>query len=445
MTSLRLFFFCLALGFAHLPAHSAAAHKAIAKPVAARSVPAKVAPKPTAPTASINAATAAVLRETSAVRGLKIMRPVPTAAISRPQIEAMLTREMNVQTTSRQVHGSELMLRVLGMVPNNFQLRPFYLKLLTEQVAGYYDPKARAFFTANWVDARAQKIVMLHELTHALQDQHFNLRRFQNWPRGDSDAQLAASALVEGDAMQAMVVYLQKRPLEAVGLLGASLQSSLGGTAELNNAPRSLRESLTFPYERGVQWVGQLYQRGGWAQVNRAFTQLPLSTEHILHIDAYLKREKPVEVRVPDIASLLGKGWNRVDEDVNGEWGNYLILDEFLKNDTESRRAAAGWGGDRYAVYEGPGGAACVVMLTAWDSKLDASEFFNAYTQRTTARATQQKLTVQNIKAGLKPNQRLARFGQQQTFIELRGNRVLVVEALPQTVSPQKVASLLFK
>jgi hypothetical protein len=385
------------------------------------------------------------LRETSEVRGLKVLRPVPTASVSRSQVEQMLTSQINAQVTTSQMRSSELMLRVLGMVPPNFQLRPFYLKLLTEQVAGYYDPKARAFFTANWVDAGAQKLVMLHELTHALQDQHFNLQRFQNWPRGDSDAQLAAASLVEGDAMQAMVVYLQKRPLEAVGLLGSTLKAGLGGSEQINNAPRSLRESLTFPYERGVQWVGQLYQRGGWAQVNRAFTQLPRSTEHILHVEKYLAREKPVVVRVAEIAPLLGKGWSRVDDDVNGEWGMYLILDEFLKNDETSRRAAAGWGGDRYAVYEGPKGTACVVMLTTWDSKQDASEFFNAYVQRTTARATQQKRTLQSIKAGMTATQRLWRSGKEQTFVEQRGNRVLVIEALPQSAPLQKIAAALLK
>jgi hypothetical protein len=456
MTTFRPLLFCgLALGFVQPSAYSVtsavttatdAAKKAAAvKRVPSEPVPRRTSPKPTAPTAVNNAATAAILRETSAVRGLKVLRPVPTAALTRPQIEQMLSRQINAQITSGQIRGSELMLRVLGMVPQNFQLRPFYLKLLTEQVAGYYDPKARAFFTASWVDARAQKLVVLHELTHALQDQHFNLRRFQNWPRGDSDAQIAASALVEGDAMQAMVVYLQKRPLEAVSLLGATLQSGMGGSEQINNAPRALRESLTFPYERGVQWVGQLYQRGGWAQVNRAFVQLPLSTEHILHIDKYLAREKPVAVRVPDITSLLGKGWSRIDDDVNGEWGTYLILDEFLKDDTLSRRAAAGWGGDRYAVHEGPKGAACVTMLTAWDSKQDATEFFNAYLQRTAARATQQKRALQNLTAVSNANLRLSRVGKEQTVVEIRGNRVLVVEALPLSLRHQKITARLWK
>jgi hypothetical protein len=172
---------------------------------------------------------------------------------------------------------------------------------------------------------------------------------------------------------------------------------------------------------------------------------LPLSTEHILHIDSYLKREKPITVRVLEIAPSLGKGWKRVDDDVNGEWGMYLILDEFLKNDELSRRAAAGWGGDRYAVYEGPRGAAVVAMLTAWDSKQDATEFFNAYMQRVAARARQQKQTLQNVSDGIKANQRLWRTAKAQTFVELRGNRVLVIEAAPQTALMQKLAMTLWK
>jgi hypothetical protein len=125
--------------------------------------------------------------------------------------------------------------------------------------------------------------------------------------------------------------------------------------------------------------------------------------------------------------------------------GKYLILDEFLKNDELSRRAAAGWGGDRYAVYEGPRGAAVVAMLTAWDSKQDATEFFNAYMQRVAARARQQKQTLQNVSDGIKANQRLWRTAKAQTFVELRGNRVLVIEAAPQTALMQKLAMTLWK
>ena len=93
------------------------------------------------------------------------------------------------------------------------------IRLLTEQVAGYYEPKTRQFYLADWIDIDGQRPIMAHELTHALQDQHFNLRRFDHWPKGDSDAELAAHALIEGDATLTMALYVANNPLRTLTFL----------------------------------------------------------------------------------------------------------------------------------------------------------------------------------------------------------------------------------
>src|SRR5690349_5611921 len=115
---------------------------------------------------------------------------------------------------------------------------------------------------------------MAHELTHALQDQHFNLKRFEHWPKGDSDAQLAAHALVEGDATLAMKLYMEKNPLVTFAFL-RSLRGQGDTMEQYKQAPRALRESLLFPYDEGSEWAEQLYKRGGWETVSRAFKKLP--------------------------------------------------------------------------------------------------------------------------------------------------------------------------
>src|SRR5262249_20919571 len=160
--------------------------------------------------AAIVATTAAILKETSEIRELPILRPVKSGAQSRAEIERMVIRNLNEQTTPAEMHATETMLRKLGLVPRDFEYRAFLIKLLTEQVAGYYDPKLQEFFLADWIDLEAQKPVMAHELTHALQDQHFNLRRFEHWPKGDADAELAAHALIEGDAVVSMTLYMAR-------------------------------------------------------------------------------------------------------------------------------------------------------------------------------------------------------------------------------------------
>src|SRR5437660_11309861 len=136
----------------------------------------------------------------------------------------MLVHNLDESESPEEMRASEITLKKLGLVPADFQLRPFIIKLLTEQVAGYYDPKSRQFHVADWIDLKGQKTVMAHELTHALQDQHFDLLRFEHWPRGDSDAELAAHALIERDATLTMMLYVTRDPARLIALM-----KSLGG------------------------------------------------------------------------------------------------------------------------------------------------------------------------------------------------------------------------
>src|SRR6476646_11950959 len=276
--------------------------------------------------AAIISATDAVLKETSDLRELSILKDVKSGAQSRAEIEHMIIKNLDEESSPAEIHATEVVLKAFGLAPADFEYRPFLIKLLTEQVAGYYDPKVQQFYLADWIELEGQKPVMAHELTHALQDQHFNLRRFEKWPKGDSDAELAAHALIEGDATLAMTIYMAKNTLVALAFI-----KSLGGqeiaSEQFRRAPRALRESLLFPYEEGSAWATQLYKRGGWEMVSQAFTKLPQSSEQILHADKYFSYEAPQKVALPDFKTL-GPAWKKIDYDVNGEWGCYLILQE---------------------------------------------------------------------------------------------------------------------
>ena len=437
--------------------------------------------------ASIVEATEAVLKETSEIRELAILRPVKSGAESRADIERMLIRNLDKQTTPAEMHATELSLRKFGLVPSNFQYRPFIIKLLTEQVAGYYDTRAQQFHLADWLDLEGQKPVMAHELTHALQDQHFNLRRFEKWPNGDGDAELAAHALIEGDATLAMTFYMVRNPMVAL-----AFRKSLGAggisTEQYDQAPRAIRESLIFPYLNGAEWATQVYRRGGWKAITKAYTTLPLSSEQILHPEKYFSYERPLKMILPDVAGLLNAGnkqivdskqqsansrqerkrgvsvppgssgrksrrvrkrgsvptklplltaWRRIDSDVNGEWSYYLLLDQFLNSATESKRAAAGWGGDRYDVYEGPRGQVFLAQLTAWDTENDAREFYEAYVRRTRQRYKDEKqVEVSGAESSQSEAQSLSVWSTSEggAVVQLRGSRVVIFEGIPHGV-----------
>src|ERR1051326_6800064 len=223
--------------------------------------------------AALVAATTEVLKETSGIRQLSILRPVQSSTQSRAEIERELIKNLDEDMTASQLHASEVALRKLGLVSSDFQYRSLMIRLLTEQVAGYYDPKTQQFHLADWIDLDGQKPIMAHELTHALQDQHFDLRRFEHWPKGDSDAELAAHALIEGDASLAMTEYVSREPRRIIALMKSMV--SQPATEELDRAPLFVRASLLFPYEEGMNWTRALYKQGGWSQVSQAFTTLP--------------------------------------------------------------------------------------------------------------------------------------------------------------------------
>ena len=175
----------------------------------------------------------------------------------------------------------------------------------------------------------------------------------------------------------------------------------MGITAEELAGAAGFAETLLFTYQEGMNWTRELYKHGGWSQVSEAYTTLPQSTEQVLHAEKYLAHEAPVKVALPDVTNPLNGGrqrsassygltapvsWKKLASDVNGEWGFYLILDQFLKSPGESHRAAAGWAGDRTAVYESSKGEVLYISLSTWDTENDAREFFDAYVKRTQLR-----------------------------------------------------------
>lgn len=404
--------------------------------------------------AALIAATQEVLKETSDLRQLAIIRPVQSATQSRAEIERAVRKNFDEEISPADMHASEIALKKLGLTPPDFQYRAFMIRLLTEQVAGYYEPKTRQFYLADWIDIDGQKPVMAHELTHALQDQNFDLRRFEHWPKGDSDAEMAAHALIEGDATLAMVFYVTSNPLRALSFM-KSLGATGIATEELDKAPRALRESLLFPYQEGMIWTRALFKQGGWEMVSRAFKTLPQSTEQIMHPDKYFAHEAPVKVTLPDVTSLLNAGsqesagrsqrsiptfslpgpasWKRLSTDVNGEWSFYLILDQFLKSPADSRRAAAGWAGDRSAVYENAKGEVCYVSVSVWDTEIDAREFFDAYVRRTELRYPGATL-IDQTPAQSSTRSKSFSTSEGDVVIHLRGLRTLVLEGIPRKV-----------
>lgn len=390
-----------------------------------------------------------ILKIVSRLRTLDIKQSVKSSFKTKEEIKDSVLKDLDENTPREEFEASQKTLVVLGLVSASFDLRDYVVQLLREQVAGFYDPKTKEFYLAAWLPLSDQKRVIAHELVHALQDQHFNLRRFEKWPKGDSDAELAAHALVEGEATLVMIEYDfeqqgMKFDIARVGQLTDSLleqdsDSDAKNYPVLAGAPKVLKENLQFPYLYGAGFVGAVLKNRSWRGLDATYERLPSSTEQIMHPERFLVRDDPVKIDIPDLVVSLGPDWKKADADVNGEFGYLVALAEFIPK-SAARLAAAGWGGDRYALYENKAtGALVLAQYTTWDTENDAREFFKAYSERTQKRYKLAKLPVSTDNPVVyETNQGLA-------SIELQGKDVVLIEGVQTREQLSQVSSRIWK
>ncbi len=220
------------------------------------------------------------------------------------------------------------------------------------------------------------KMLLSHELTHALQDQNFDLLKFPLKVKTNDDLALATSALIEGDATVLMTRWYMENvdPSKMLGDVGAMFSQN---TVKLREAPPFLREMLMFPYQEGQQFVTALYSSGGTPAIDAAFHDPPTTTKDILHPDKFLhQRVAPEHL---DLPKLEAADWRLIGNNTLGEFGTRFVLGQGM-GAYDAQLLAEGWNGDRYQVYErGTNGPTALVWITAWETEPQATEFAGAY------------------------------------------------------------------
>lgn len=293
-----------------------------------------------------------------ALRELRVTRPIARGVMSRDAVVERLRARTRQEYPPGELDLEGEGLKRLGLIPADLDYERTMFDLLEEQVLGFYDPDERRLYIADWVPAEMQRPTMAHELTHALQDQHFDIGRFTRHVRGRGDAQTAAMAVLEGDATAAMFDFTLapsgRTVLDLPDVTSADTGQASDDQPRLAAAPRALRESLLFPYIAGLRLCVDRMRAGGHRAVDQLLARPPDSTEQVMHADKLASREQPVDVpaEVPaPLASEFELAWH----DVLGEFGTELVLGEALP-DAQARAGAQGWGGDR-AVLLVPRGA----------------------------------------------------------------------------------------
>jgi len=321
----------------------------------------------------------------SEITGLSLVSPLKKTLRSREEIRAYVIRQMDEDKDAARRYADAKSAEIFGLLPKDFNLDSFMVELLTEQIAGLYDPKAHEFYIADWIPLDDQRMVMAHELTHALEDQHFQIETWLKAARPNDDAELAREAFLEGSAMAAMVDYLLQGTGKSVNEMPefdpSLLTGDIGDSPSMKKAPPFIKDALVFPYFAGMKFTAAALKPAGWSAIGKVFKNPPVSTQQIMHPALYKSGYVPEKVTLPDMQTKLGKDWKKLDDNLMGEFGWKEVLKQFLGEERAAALAAA-WDGDRYLVYEHqPSKRLLLVTRLHLASGEQANRFFGQYSE----------------------------------------------------------------
>ena len=321
--------------------------------------------------------------------GLSFRRPPVLELRSRDQIRSYVIAKFDAELPPEELLGYQAALKLFGLIPDTLDLRRTLVNVLSEQIAGYYDPDSNVFYVAADLDRYTARVTASHELVHALQDQHLSLDSIMR-QRRQNDRRVAAQTILEGQATLAQIPVLMPEqrldtlPADWFWRLREVMAAQHAQMKEFAGAPLWVREGLVFPYLAGADFVNWYARKhSGRHPLGAA---MPRSTEQILHPDRYESNDEPTTLQIV----AAGGGADSIGyEDGLGEFEIRLLLTTLTGVEARAAVLAAGWDGDRYAVL-GPDMEA-LVWYSVWDGETEARRFAvgleRAWTRRAGGRA----------------------------------------------------------
>ena len=402
-----------------------------------------------------------ILKFASDDTGLPIKHEVKRKLIDRDKVQSYVEKGLKDDKDAQRLERSAAVLKKFGLLPRDFDLSGFLVKMLREQVAAYYDPKTNTVNLLNWVDAEQQKPVLAHELTHALQDQSYGIEKWLKAPEeadkkdpspsdvGSDEESAARQAVTEGQAMVVLMDYslapTGRSLIDSPQIAEALKQGMVTGTPDspsFQSAPIFLKETLTFPYRYGLDFTLALLQVGGKARAYAgAFSDPPRSTREIMEPHTYLAHEKLEPMKMVDFDKDFA-GYERFDIGAMGEFDVDVFVEQF-EGEEAAQAIYPEWRGGYYfagrpkADKSAPLG---LVYLSRWSSPAKASEFAALYAKSLAKRYKKAEAVGADGKplADAPPASAWKTLGGNHTWmteegvvvIEVRGDSLLISESL---------------
>lgn len=326
-----------------------------------------------------------IQQQVMAIRGLSMKTDLKRDLLTPEELQDKVINEFFADYSDEDALKDSKVLSTLGLLDEGFDLKQFYQDLYSEQIAGYYDSETKDMYViAGKGFGGMERMTYAHEFNHVLQDQNYDLENGMKlndeYCKEDTEYCAAVTALIEGDSVSTEQEWFIQHSTRQDQQDLFSFQEDYTSPV-YDSAPAYMKEDFLFPYTLGLDFVQGLIDEGGWAAVDDAYLDPPVTTEQILHPEKY-PDDKPVPVEMPDLAANLGADWSELDRNVMGEWYTYLIFargrsGQFTMDDEKSKTAAAGWGGDTYVYYATADlNAHLFAWRSTWDTPADAGEYF---------------------------------------------------------------------
>ena len=332
------------------------------------------------------------------IRGLAYKSPVAVKVVDDAFARGHVTARFQKFLPEPELRATAKAWELMGVLPPGTDILKSFLDALEEQAGGFYDPQTKSFFLLDDMPKGMATLLAAHELTHALEDQHYDLDGRIAASKGDDDRMFAIGAIHEGSAMAAMSVYMTRAMIGgklSADVLQEFAKSEAGKAEKLKAMPAALRRQMIGPYLLGLGFVvrGNLLAvaQGGYpvADAEKFYKAGPVSSEQILHPEKYwddARRDVPKPVSVGEAGRTLGRGWKRVMDGNLGELMLGVMVGAATPDPNDpvattpagwTNAAASGWGGDRWELWQ-KDQQSVVLLATVWDSEKDAKEFADA-------------------------------------------------------------------
>ena len=368
-----------------------------------------------------------VKHKIATIRDLKFANELPIRLENKAEIRKYVEAELLENNGEEKLTNTSLAYSKLGLFPAGINLKTSLLKMYAAQVQGFYDlqdkkmvlPKISANIAHSGGASRGalacDEKVLAHELTHALQDQHFALSE-RLGPSGNNDKTLAFRAVAEGDANLAESLYYFGGILQdssfSIGQI--SQRGKVKLVPGMADVPSAIADKLLFQYQNGMSFVKQVFAKKGWTGVNLLYRSPPLSTEQILHPEKYFDApDAPTLIELKNLSCLFPADWTEIENNTLGELMVQSLFSEFFSRE-EALVVASGWDGDRFVAFR-RGNDISFIWITTWDFPQDAEEFSGHYQQILSRKYP--------LVAGSNPTY----------YIEKRAHFVMVIEGVART------------